>query len=141
MGLYYSLVCSNCGYKFLAKDGRGGDDQPAENIKKKLKARQENDEMTRVYWSMDNPHVDYDPVPYHCSKCKEFFNYDRIIISSIYGTYFSECEACPKCSYTLVDRIPYEMLKGKDEYGYGECAQECPKCEQKLIVKSAGIFD
>ena len=33
------------------------------------------------------------------------------------------------------------MLEGKEEYGYGECEQECPKCGHKLKVTGGGIYD
>lgn len=146
MGLCYALVCPECGYNFMARFGRGGDDTPAKEAAESFETRERDDEATKVYWAIrgyrnSKPFVDYDPFPYHCPDCKEFFHYDRIIIRSRSGIYRTDCEKCPKCSNSFVYQLDMGMLKGKDEYGYGECRQECPKCGHKLKVTGGGIYD
>ena len=146
MGLYYDLLCPECGYKFNAMFGRGGDDSPAKEAEERFIIQKRGDEAAEVYWVIRGkgnfrPSVDYAPVPYYCINCNEFFQYNRIIIHGKGGVYHTNCNKCPNCSMPFIHMLQMEMLKGKEEYGYGECEQECPKCGHKLKVTSNGIYD
>ena len=146
MGLCYDLLCPECGYKFMARFGRGGDDTPADEAEERFETRERNDEETRVYWAIREqknsmPSVEYDSFPYHCRDCREFFHYDRIIIRGRSGIYRTDCKKCPMCSNPFVQQLDMNMLEGKETYGYGECEQKCPKCGHKLKVTGGGVYD